>query len=166
METISTKEPDLDKAGFRLLTLDNPVFCCYLFWTSILILKMLMMSILTAMQRIGTKTFANPEDLKMRTTDEVKFNDPNVERVRRAHRNDMENILPLLIMTLIYIATGPNATLARILFRIAAVSRIVHTLVYAFRPVPQPTRAITFFTTFFITAYMAFYVSIRTITYI
>lgn len=65
------------------LTKSNSVFCCYLFWSSLLILKMLLMSLLTARQRMKTKTFANPEDLRLSRTTEVRFNDPNVERMRR-----------------------------------------------------------------------------------
>ncbi|XP_017477353.1 PREDICTED: uncharacterized protein LOC108367274 [Rhagoletis zephyria] len=41
----------------NLLTLDNPVFCCFLFWASILVMKMLLMSLLTALQRFRHKTF-------------------------------------------------------------------------------------------------------------
>ena len=84
----------------------------------------------------------------------------------RAHRNDLENIVPFMLVALTYIATGPKPLVARLLFRLAALSRIMHTIVYAFRPVPQPTRAIAFFLSFFITIYMAFCVVIKTIVYI
>jgi len=66
-----------------LLSKSNPVFCCYLFWSSVLVLKMLCMALLTALQRMRTKTFANPEDLRMGRVPEVRFNDANVERMRR-----------------------------------------------------------------------------------
>lgn len=38
-----------------LLTLDNPVFCCYLFWATVLVVKMLLMSLLTTLQRFRYK---------------------------------------------------------------------------------------------------------------
>lgn len=40
-----------------LLAYDNPVLRNYAFWSAILVLKMLLMSFLTAAQRIRTKVF-------------------------------------------------------------------------------------------------------------
>ncbi|XP_017016925.2 microsomal glutathione S-transferase 1 isoform X1 [Drosophila kikkawai] len=148
-----------------LFTLDNPVFCCYLFWATVLVAKMLLMSLLTALQRFRYKIFPNEEDLFFKNL-EVQFDDPHVERVRRAHRNDMENILPYFIMSLIYISTNPNADVACNLFRVASVARIVHTLVYAVYPVPQPSRIIAFATMLCITFYMAAVVALRTLSFI
>ncbi|EDW30980.1 GL15178 [Drosophila persimilis] len=149
----------------ELFNLDNPVFCCYLFWATVLVVKMLLMSLLTAVQRFRFKIFPNQEDLFFKNT-EVQFNDPHVERVRRAHRNDMENILPYFIMALIYISTNPDATVACNLFRVASLARIVHTLVYAVYPVPQPSRIIAFGCMLLITFYMAAVVALRTLSFI
>ncbi|XP_023294795.1 microsomal glutathione S-transferase 1-like [Lucilia cuprina] len=150
----------------NLLSTDNPVFCCYCFWGSILIIKMLLMSILTAMRRFRKKSFVNPEDLALNKVTEPVLNDPDVERVRRAHLNDLENIMPFMLIALAYIAVGPKPLVARLLIRFFALARILHTIVYAFRPIPQPIRAIVFFIGFFITLYMAFYAMIKTIVYI
>lgn len=84
----------------------------------------------------------------------------------RAHRNDMENILPYFTMALLYICTDPNPTIACNLFRVASVARIIHTLVYAFRPVPQPSRFLAFFVMFLITIYMAIVVGFENLKYI
>ncbi|XP_055913819.1 microsomal glutathione S-transferase 1-like [Eupeodes corollae] len=149
-----------------LLTLNNPVFGSYIYWASILVIKMLLMSLLTALQRFRFKVFISPEDEAFTRKELVQPNDPHVDRVRRAHRNDMENILPFLTMGLIYVCVDPSATLAMWLFRILAAARIIHTLVYAFGPVPQPTRAIVFFVAFFITMYMALYASYKTLKFI
>nr|XP_016992621.2 microsomal glutathione S-transferase 1 [Drosophila takahashii] len=148
-----------------MFTLENRVFCCYLFWATVLVAKMLLMSLLTAVQRFRYKVFPNQEDLFFKNL-EVQFNDPNVERVRRAHRNDMENILPYFIMSLIYISTNPNAVVACNLFRVASVARIIHTLVYAVYPVPQPSRILAFATMLLITFYMAAVVALRTLSFI
>ncbi|XP_017155232.1 microsomal glutathione S-transferase 1 isoform X1 [Drosophila miranda] len=161
----------------ELFNLDNPVFCCYLFWATVLVVKMLLMSLLTAVQRfrfkllglvplgMRRKIFPNQEDLFFKNT-EVQFNDPHVERVRRAHRNDMENILPYFIMALIYISTNPDATVSCNLFRVASLARIVHTLVYAVYPVPQPSRIIAFGCMLLITFYMAAVVALRTLSFV
>lgn len=73
----------------------------------------------------------------------------------RAHRNDLENILPFLIIGFFYIFTSPSLWLATQLYRAAAIARIVHTIVYAVVVVPQPTRALAFFVAISITSYMA-----------
>ncbi|KAH8396018.1 hypothetical protein KR222_001878 [Zaprionus bogoriensis] len=154
-----------------LLSLENPVFCCYLFWATVLVVKMLLMSLLTALQRFRYKVstrrsiFPNEEDLFFKNI-EVQFDDPHVERVRRAHRNDMENILPYFLMALIYVCTDPNPLIACNLFRLAAVARIIHTLVYAVYPVPQPARILAFATMLLITFYMAAVVALRTLRFI
>ncbi|XP_034489523.1 microsomal glutathione S-transferase 1 isoform X2 [Drosophila innubila] len=162
---MSNNNNNTDMATKDLLTLDNPVFCCYLFWATVLVVKMLLMSLLTALQRFRYKIFPNEEDLFFKNI-EVQFDDPHVERVRRAHRNDMENILPYFIMALIYVCTNPNPLVACNLFRVAAVARIVHTLVYALYPVPQPSRIIAFATMMLITFYMAAVVALRTLSFI
>ncbi|XP_030386657.1 microsomal glutathione S-transferase 1 isoform X1 [Scaptodrosophila lebanonensis] len=141
-------------AVVELLNLNNVVFRTYVFWTGVLVLKMFAMSALTAVKRFKTKTFANPEDL-MSPKLKVKFDDPDVERVRRAHRNDLENILPFFIIGLLYTLTNPSTFLAVNLFRAVGISRIVHTLVYAVVVVPQPARALAFFVALGSTAYMA-----------
>ncbi|XP_075158362.1 microsomal glutathione S-transferase-like isoform X1 [Haematobia irritans] len=140
-----------------LLNLNNDVFRAYLFWSGVLVLKMLIMSMLTGLQRFRTKTFANPEDC-LSKKDKVTYDNPNVERVRRAHLNDMENILPFFITGLLYVLTNPSAFLAINLFRLVAVARILHTIVYAVVVIPQPARALSFFAAYFATAYMAFQV--------
>ncbi|XP_055844714.1 microsomal glutathione S-transferase 1-like isoform X1 [Episyrphus balteatus] len=149
-----------------LLTLSNPVFGSYIYWSSILVIKMLLMSLLTALQRFRFKVFISPEDEAFTRKELVQPNDPHVDRVRRAHRNDMENILPFLTMGLLFVCVDPSPTLAMWLFRIVAAARILHTLVYAFRPVPQPTRAIMFFIAFLITMFMALYASYKTLKFI
>lgn len=43
------------QSAMNLLSLENPVFCCYLFWATVLVVKMLLMSLLTALQRFRYK---------------------------------------------------------------------------------------------------------------
>merc|ERR1712018_556219 len=67
-----------------------------------------------------------------------------VERVRRAHLNDMENILPFFCLGILYIFTNPALSTAVLVFRIFAACRIVHSVVYLL-VIPQPARALAFF---------------------
>jgi glutathione S-transferase len=59
---------------------------------------------------------------------EMKKSD-EVERVRRAHLNDLENIPLFLIAALMYVMTEPNVTVALWLIRVAVVARFLHTIV-------------------------------------
>nr|CAH7742254.1 unnamed protein product [Callosobruchus chinensis] len=137
----------------QLFSLENSVFRAYLFYCSVLVLKMMFMSLLTAATRMSNKAFANPEDsamYRMKPTTNDK-----VERVRRAHLNDLENIPIFTVAAFVYLMTGPSAWLAKTLFLAFTVSRFAHTLVYAVVVVPQPARGLAFFVGFAITAYMA-----------
>ena len=87
---------------------------------------------------------------------EVKINE-DVERIRRAHLNDMENILPYIMVAFLYVLANPSYTTASILFRVASTARILHTIVYAIYPVRQPARGLMFFIHYFIMMYMLFF---------
>ncbi|XP_021188923.1 microsomal glutathione S-transferase 1 [Helicoverpa armigera] len=137
------------------ISLDNPVVRSYLFYSGVLGLKVLGMSLLTARARYSKKVFANPEDA-VAAQGKVKFDDPDVERVRRAHLNDLENIPVFWAVGALYVTTGPAAPLATTLFRAFTAGRVLHTFVYAVKPLPQPARGIAFGVPFLITIYMAF----------
>ncbi|TMW39523.1 hypothetical protein DOY81_015397, partial [Sarcophaga bullata] len=96
----------------------------------------------------------NPEDCILQKA-KVKYDEPKVERVRRAHLNDVENILPFLAIGFLYVLTNPSASLAIMLYRTVGLARIAHTLVYAVVVVPQPARFIVFTIALLATAYMA-----------
>ncbi|XP_055640269.1 prostaglandin E synthase-like [Toxorhynchites rutilus septentrionalis] len=134
---------------------DPAVFRSYVFWSSVLVLKMLVMSILTGMKRHAKKAFANPEDLKSAKGAKIVLNDPDVERVRRAHLNDLENILPFFTVGFLYMFTGPSVALATNLFRLVAIARIAHTFVYAIFVIPQPARGISWMLAYIPTGFMA-----------
>ncbi|BES92184.1 unnamed protein product [Nesidiocoris tenuis] len=136
-----------------LITLDNPVFKAYLFYNAILVAKMLSMSFLTARQRVAKGVFPNPEDIVLSPKSKIKV-DEDVERVRRAHQNDLENITVYMVAAFGFVLTNPSPWLAINLFRAFTFARIAHTLVYAVVVVPQPARAIAFFVGTSVTIYM------------
>nr|AIL23554.1 microsomal glutathione S-transferase [Tenebrio molitor] len=134
--------------------LENPVFRTYCFYSSILVVKMLFMSPLTGLTRFRFKAFANPEDgATMKIKPRV---DDKVERIRRAHLNDLENISVFYVIGFIYTLTNPSVAWATLLFRVFTAARFIHTFVYAVFVVPQPARALSWATGFVITGYMAF----------
>ncbi|KAG8236605.1 hypothetical protein J437_LFUL016854 [Ladona fulva] len=142
-------------ANMGLLSRDNPVFAAYAFYSALLAFKMLAVVLLTARQRFKKSIFASPEDAKMHPKAKVKHDDPDIERVRRAHLNDLENIPMFWIVGLLYVLTEPSAFLAINLFRAYFVARSLHTFVYAVIVLPQPSRALAFFAGLGVTIYMA-----------
>ena len=78
------------------------------------------------------QAFANPEDATGVKGGKVIIGDPDVERVRRAHLNDIENILPFVILAAIFLTTAPSVGTAKLLFRVFTAARYIHTFVYLF----------------------------------
>ncbi|CAO1399749.1 unnamed protein product [Diamesa serratosioi] len=139
------------------LQYDNSVLRSYFFWSCVLIVKMLLMMLLTGLYRILTQGYINPEDLVFAfdSKTESKSNVENIERVRRAHQNDLENILPFLTAGFFYILLNPTPEIAIYLFRATAIARIIHSFVYAVYVVPQPARTISWLVCFLSTGYMS-----------
>ncbi|XP_030854048.1 microsomal glutathione S-transferase 1-like [Strongylocentrotus purpuratus] len=104
---------------------------------------MLAVGMWTSKYRIQNKVFANHEDLALARDDSDKlkpiYDDQNVERLKRCHVNDLENIVPFIALGLLYIATEPTFNAASLLFRAFAFSRVFHTVAYL-SPLPQPSR--------------------------
>ncbi|KAL1117616.1 hypothetical protein AAG570_003931 [Ranatra chinensis] len=127
----------------ELYSSENPVFSGYAFYASILILKMILMSAFTGYTRYKKKAFVNTEDAQIANAT-IKNTDEDVERIRRAHQNDVENIPIFLVAGLLFVAADPNVVFALMVFRLFTVSRIAHTLVYSVFVVRQPARAVAF----------------------
>nr|UYI58582.1 glutathione S-transferase 11 [Grapholita molesta] len=135
------------------LSLQDPVVQSYIVYSAILALKLLSVSTLTAMKRISKKVYANPEDA-VSLKGKVVLNDPDVERVRRAHLNDLENIPAFWLLGALYVTTAPVAAWATLLFRVYTAGRFIHTFVYAVVPLPQPARGIAYGIPYLIKWYM------------
>ncbi|XP_076268010.1 microsomal glutathione S-transferase 1-like [Rhynchophorus ferrugineus] len=132
--------------------------CITFFYAGLLGLKILAMCVLTSSRRFKTKSFASPEDCAF-NNDKVKQSDSalftNVLIDFRAHLNDLENISIFLLVSLGYLNTGPSYTLALYLFRIYALDKFLHMIVYVLVVIPQPARALSFSIGYFITICMA-----------
>ncbi|XP_065593581.1 prostaglandin E synthase isoform X1 [Cyrtonyx montezumae] len=89
------------------------------------------------------QAFANPEDALRNGGLQYYREDPDVERCRRAHRNDMENIFPFLFLGAVYSLLEPSPAVARIHFFIFCVGRIVHTVAYLLQ-LRAPTRSVAY----------------------
>jgi len=126
--------------------LDESVFRSFAFWAGILAVKVIFMSPLTSLQRVLNDCYASPEDVvafgrnkKLPQNRVVEA----IERIRRAHLNDLENIPVFFALALVFCFTHPSTWLASTLFGTFTIARIVHTFVYAIIPM-QPWRVIAF----------------------
>merc|ERR1712098_999643 len=98
------------------MNVDKEVFAAYAFYAGVVTVKMVAMSFLTARQRFATGTFISSEDAT-RPGMKTGVNE-NVERVRRAHQNDIENIIPFLFLGLLYVFTNPAYATALLAYRV------------------------------------------------
>jgi len=90
-----------------------------------------------------TKTSPNPEDPVVAKGGKVAESDPDsVARVMRAHRNAVANILPFLLVTLVYVLKGGTAQHILWVCSAFTVFRITHAIAYI-RAI-QPLRSIAF----------------------
>lgn len=127
--------------------IDSEVFQAFTTYATLVVLKMLLMAPLTAYFRITRKAFVNLEDSSAhgKTPEDQKKLlrlDPEVERVRRCHQNDLENIIPFVIIGLLYTLTGPDLSTALLHFRAFAGSRFCYTVAYLCT-LPQPSRGLS-----------------------
>ncbi|CAJ1070196.1 prostaglandin E synthase isoform X1 [Xyrichtys novacula] len=121
----------------------NEVFSCFAFYAVLLVIKMYIIAIITGQVRLRKKAFANPEDALRHGGLQFHREDPYVERCRRAHINDMENILPFLFLGAIYSLTGPSLAVARIHFFVFFAGRVLHSIAYLFA-LRAPTRSLAY----------------------
>ncbi|KAK9975838.1 hypothetical protein ABG768_021070 [Culter alburnus] len=139
--------------------IDTEVFLAFSTYATIVILKMMLMSLVTSYFRLTKQVFANIEDTTLvKTTEDRKKLvrlDPDVERVRRCHQNDLENIVPFVMVGLLYALTGPDLSTALLHFRVFVGSRIIHTVTYVMA-LPQPSRGLAFGVGLFTTLSMAY----------
>lgn len=147
-----------------VLSLQDPVVRTYIVYSAILALKLILLSTLTGMTRLIRKSFANPEDAAMVPKGKVTTTDPVVERIRRAHLNDLENIPAFWILGALYLTTNPVAAWATLLFRVYTLGRILHTIFYTIIILPQPARGLAFFVPYVIKWYMGFQVAVYYLT--
>jgi glutathione S-transferase len=119
------------------LTMENPVFVTYMIAAAIMVLKVMGQGWMTVYRMLKAEGgWASPEDLRAGlinrhpNPEQLEPND-YVERSRRIHRNDLENIPAFLAIGLLFVAAGPSAWLAGMLMYGFAAVRLLHTLAYA-----------------------------------
>lgn len=118
------------------LSLQDPLFATYVVAATLMILKAVSMSWLTVVRMMSVKGgFRSPEDLKktpLNPAPDPKQIEPDerVERIRRIHLNDLENLPFFLVAGFLYVLTQPSLLLAQVLLYGYVVSRLLHFAAY------------------------------------
>jgi len=111
-------------------------------WSTLLILKLATFGIITGQARFKRNVFANEEDIVGKEGAQMKTTDVVVERRRRAHLNDMENIIPFIGLIFIYAISGAgDAACVTLVSQIFTAARVIHTVVYI-GEIRQPARGL------------------------
>lgn len=119
------------------LNTENPVFVTYMITAAIMILKVMGQGWMTVYRMMKSDSgLVSPEDVqvglfnKNPRAEQLAFND-YVDRSRRMHRNDLENIPAFLACGLIFVAAGPSLLLANLLMYTFVAARLAHAVAYA-----------------------------------
>ena len=108
---------------------------------SILTLKMIVTGSGIGALRVAKGVYISSEDYAF-TGKAPAGADEQIERLRRAHQNDLENILPFFVVGFLYALSGPSYNVVWWLYSVFTTGRILHTICYALGL--QPWRTIVF----------------------
>jgi len=120
----------------QTLSLANPVFQAYVVAAALMILKAVSMSWLTVQRMIKVNGgFRSPEDAQktpLNANPSPGQVGPNeqVDRIRRIHLNDLENIPFFVGAGFLYVLSEPSLWVARALFGTYVVTRLLHFVAY------------------------------------
>ena len=118
------------------LSLQDPLFATYAIAATLMILKAVGMSWLTVVRMMTVRSgFRSPEDLKRTPLNPAPHADQlapdeRVDRIRRIHLNDLENLPFFLAAGFLYVLTEPALLQAQVLLYGYVVSRILHFFAY------------------------------------
>jgi uncharacterized MAPEG superfamily protein len=147
---------------------ENPVFVAYMIAAAIMILKIMSQGWMTVYRMTKSEAgLLNPEDLlsgPFNRKPHPSQLDPNdyVDRSRRMHLNDLENIPAFLAAGLLFVVVRPSLWLAITLMATFVVSRLAHTVVYATKQ-RHEVRAIPYTIGSLVVIFIALYVLVAAI---
>jgi uncharacterized MAPEG superfamily protein len=146
-----------------LYSLDNPAFLAYSIAAAIMILKIMIQGWITVYRMLRSDSgLLNPEDLMpgpVNREPHPQQLEPNeyVERSRRIHRNDLENIPAFLVAGLLFVAVRPSLLLTVALMGTFVIARVLHTAAYLSKQ-RHEVRATLFTIGSLVVVYMAIHV--------
>lgn len=121
----------------------QPAIQLYALTSAIIIVIMYGLGFWTAAVRASRRSVVNPEDVGVNPGSHVvEVEHPDVQRIKRAHTNAIENAVPFFAIGLLYALTAPGMTMARILFFGFLGFRLLHAVFYLAGK--QPFRTLSF----------------------
>ena len=106
------------------------LFATFAVVCTLLVLKAQILGAATAATRGKLKRFLNAEDATWLGGAHVSPDDESVQRIFRAHRNDLENLLPFFISGCLYIVSGGSVILGEVYFAAFLLARYAHSFAY------------------------------------
>ena len=123
--------------------MSQPAFSLYALCSAILVVSLYAIGFWTAKVRAERKAIVNHEDVKVNSgATIVDVEHPDVQRLKRAHMNALENAVPFFVIGFIYSQTSPSLPVARALFFGFVTIRVLHAIFYA--TAQQPLRTLAF----------------------
>ncbi len=120
-----------------MLDLDNPVFAAFAISSALMALKVMGQGWMTVYRMMKVRSgWASPEDLRQGPLNpapqesQLEVNE-YVDRSRRMHRNDLENIPAFWAAGFLFVLTDPALWLAQGLFYGFVLARLAHFMAYA-----------------------------------
>ena len=118
---------------------ENPVFATYAIAASLMVLKVMGQGWMTVYRMLKSNSgLASPEDLQVGLINknpdpsQLEVND-YVDRSRRMHRNDLENIPAFWIAGLLFVLADPSLLISQLLLYGFVAARAAHFIAYATR---------------------------------
>jgi glutathione S-transferase len=97
---------------------------------ALLVVKAQVLAAATAAARGKAGKFVNPEDAAWLGGEHVAADDGRVRRLFRAHRNDLESLLPFFVGGTLYLNAGAAPAVGAAYFCAFLLARYVHTYAY------------------------------------
>lgn len=136
-------------------------FQLYALCAAVLGVHMILLALWTGTVRVTKKTWVNPEDARLNKGAHADVDHADVQRVKRAHQNAIENAIPFFVVGFLYVLTGATTLGAQVYFFTFTGARLLHTVFYLWGR--QPFRTMMFAVGVLATLGMAVQVIIRTV---
>jgi len=121
----------------------QPVLQLFALCCAVLVVTLYALGFFTAKKRADRKAVINPEDVKVNSGAQiVDAEHPDVQRIKRAHLNALENAVPFFVIGFLYTLTEPSMTMASVLFLTFVGIRLFHAIFYL--SAKQPFRTASF----------------------
>ena len=111
----------------------NALWAIFAVVCALLVLKAQILGAATAATRGKLKKFHNQEDAAWLDGEYVNPDDERVQRIFRAHRNDLENLLPFFMGGTLYLVTGATTTAGAAYFGLFLLARYAHSYAYLYQ---------------------------------